>query len=71
MLHRMDAGISRILETLRDHGLEENRMVLFTRDNGPQFGGSGENRLDCFNCQLHGAKGSVYEGGIRVPMLLR
>ena len=70
MLHRMDAGISRILETLRDHGLEENRMVLFTRDNGPQFGGSGKNRLERFHCQLHGAKGSVYEGGIRVAMLL-
>ena len=70
MLHRMDAGISRILETLQDHGLEENRMVLFTRDNGPQFGGSGKNRLERFHCQLHGAKGSVYEGGIRVAMLL-
>ena len=45
--------------------------MMFTSDNGPQFGGQGDERLDRFNCQLHGAKGSVYEGGIRVPMILR
>ena len=71
MLQRMDAGVGRILETLRACGLEENTIFMFTSDNGPQFGGTGENQLDRFNCQLHGAKGSVYEGGIRVPMLLR
>jgi arylsulfatase A len=71
MIHRMDAGVARILDTLKARGLEENTIVLFTSDNGPQFGGQGDERLDRFNCQLHGAKGSVYEGGIRVPMLLR
>lgn len=71
MIHRMDTGIGRILETLKKHGLAENTLVMFTSDNGPQFGGQGENCLNRFNCQLHGAKGSVYEGGIRVPMLLR
>ena len=71
MIHRMDAGVARILRSLRECGIEDNTIVLFTSDNGPQFGGEGENRLNRFNCQLHGAKGSVYEGGIRVPMLLR
>ena len=71
MLHRMDTGVARILETLSACGLERDTIVFFTSDNGPQFGGTGENRLDRFNCQLHGAKGSVYEGGIRVPLLLR
>ena len=71
MLHRMDAGVAQILETLRACGLEENTIVLFTSDNGPQFGGQGEDCLDRFNCHFHGAKGSVYEGGIRVPMILR
>lgn len=71
MLKRMDSGVARILETLQHCGLDENTIVMFSSDNGPQFGGQGENRLDRFNCQLHGAKGSVYEGGIRVPMLMR
>jgi arylsulfatase A-like enzyme len=71
MLHRMDAGIARILEALRANGLEENTLVLFSSDNGPQFGGEGEECTTRFNCQLHGAKGSVYEGGIRVPLIMR
>jgi arylsulfatase A-like enzyme len=71
MLHRMDSGVARILETLQNCGLADNTIFMFTSDNGPQFGGQGENCQDRFNCQLHGAKGSVYEGGIRVPMILR
>ena len=71
MLHRMDSGVAQILETLRTSGIEGNTIVMFTSDNGPQFGGQGESRLNRFNCQLHGSKGSVYEGGIRVPMILR
>ena len=61
MLHRMDAGIARILQALRDLKLEENTIVLFSSDNGPQFGGEGEACTTRFNCGLHGAKGSVYE----------
>ncbi len=71
MIHRMDKGIARILETLNRHGLEDNTIVLFSSDNGPQFGGSGEQCTTRFNCQFNGAKGSVLEGGIRVPGILR
>jgi len=71
MIHRMDSGVARILETLAKHGLEENTLVLFTSDNGPQFGGEGERSLNRFNCGFNGSKGIVYEGGIRVPMVLR
>jgi len=71
MIHRMDSGIAQILDTLEECGLTDKTIVMFTSDNGPQFGGEGDDRLDRFNCQLHGAKGSVYEGGIRVPMILR
>jgi arylsulfatase A len=71
MIARMDRGIARVLETLRRCGLEENTLVCFTSDNGPEFSGSGEDSLVRFNCGFNGAKGVVYEGGIRVPMLLR
>jgi arylsulfatase A len=71
MIHRMDTGVAHILETLKRLGLDENTIVLFTSDNGPQFGGEGDHCTTRFNCQFNGAKGSVYEGGIRVPMILR
>ena len=71
MIHRMDKGIARLLDTLRRYGLESNTIVLFTSDNGPQFGGEGDACTTRFNCQFNGAKGSVYEGGIRVPMVIR
>ncbi len=71
MIRRMDAGIGRVLEALDRHGLRENTLVLFTSDNGPQFGGEGDACTTRFNCQLNGAKGSVYEGGIRVPGIVR
>jgi len=71
MIHRMDIGVARILDALEEHDLEENTILCFTSDNGPQFGGQGERSTTRFNCQFHGAKGSTYEGGIRVPMLIR
>lgn len=71
MLHRMDSGIARVLETLDRLGLRNNTIVIFTSDNGPQFGGEGEDCLDRFNCHFRGAKGNVYEGGIRVPLVVR
>jgi arylsulfatase A len=71
MIRRMDTGVGRVLETLRELGLEENTIVLFSSDNGPQFSGSGEESIHRFNCDFRGAKGSTWEGGIRVPMILR
>ena len=67
MIKRMDTGIARILETLTRCGLDNNTLVIFTSDNGPQLGG----KIDRFNCHYNGGKGSVLEGGIRVPMILR
>lgn len=71
MIRRMDKGIGRILETLDRLGLRDNTIVLFTSDNGPDFGGQGEDSRRRFNCNYNGAKCLVYEGGIRVPMVIR
>jgi arylsulfatase A-like enzyme len=71
MLRALDRGVARVRETLARLGLEENTLLLFSSDNGPQFGGRGEDCTDRFNCGYRGAKGFVYEGGIRLPMLLR
>jgi arylsulfatase A-like enzyme len=71
MIHRLDAGVGRVLEALERRGLTENTLVVFCSDNGPQFGMADGFSLDRFNCGLRGAKGTVFEGGVRVPALLR
>jgi arylsulfatase B len=71
MIRCMDRGIARVLDELDRHGLADNTLVLFSSDNGPQFGGQGDMCTDRFNCGFAGAKTLVYEGGIRLPMVLR
>ena len=71
MIRNMDRNIGRLLESLRALGLEDNTIVVFTSDNGPDFGGQGEHALARFNCNFHGHKGNTYEGGIRLPLLIR
>jgi arylsulfatase A len=71
MIYRMDKGISAILEELRALGLEENTILIFTSDNGPQFGGEGEMCTTRYNANFRGCKTNVYEGGIRVPAVIR
>ncbi|MGC9454836.1 MAG: sulfatase-like hydrolase/transferase [Phycisphaerae bacterium] len=71
MIRRMDIGIGRVLETLDECGLTDDTLVIFTSDNGPQFGGDGQWSTTRFNCDLRGCKCTVWEGGIRVPAILR
>lgn len=71
MIRNMDRNIGHLLETLDRLGLRDNTAVFFTSDNGPDFGGTGEHSLRRFNCNYHGSKGLVYEGGIRLPLIAR
>jgi len=71
MNRRMDRGIGAILDELDRQGLRDNTIVLFTSDNGPWFGGEGEMCCERFNGRFNGSKGTVFEGGIRVPAILR
>ncbi len=78
MVERMDAGIGRLLEVLDEEGLAENTVVAFTSDNGPAFFNPpymlapGEATFnERYNAGLRGSKGWIYEGGIRVPLVLR
>ncbi|MDF9799618.1 arylsulfatase A [Catalinimonas alkaloidigena] len=61
MVEVMDEGIGRIMEALRENGLEENTLVFFLSDNGAEeFGHNGI---------LNGHKGGLLEGGHRVPAI--
>ena len=78
MIEAMDAGIGRLLNDLDQWHLAENTIVLFSSDNGPAFllrpdqvPPHMDRDATRFNCGFAGAKGSVYEGGIRVPMVIR
>ena len=68
---RVDRGVGRILDALRKHGLERDTLVLFTSDNGPMYSGRGQGDTRRFNGRFAGSKGSVLEGGIRVPAIVR
>ncbi|HVX45315.1 MAG TPA: sulfatase-like hydrolase/transferase [Mycobacteriales bacterium] len=71
MIHRMDTGIGLILDELKAQGLADNTIVIFASDNGPSFSGRGEESTERFNCGLRGEKTLVFEGGIRVPAMIR
>jgi len=71
MIECMDQGLERLLDTLQRIGIERNTIVIFTSDNGPDFGGEGEMSKIRFNCRFNGFKGNVYEGGIRLPLTIR
>ena len=72
MISRMDHYIGKVLKLLDDLGLAQNTIVVFTSDNGTSHLKE-EVDYDFFNSvgDLRGLKGSLYEGGIRVPLLVR
>ena len=61
MVEAMDESIGRVVETVRSLGLERHTFIFFCSDNGATRNGS--------NGPLHGFKGSLWEGGHRVPAI--
>ena len=71
MVSHMDKGIGRLLELIKQLGLEENTIIFFISDNGAAYGPLENAEFFTANGNLRGYKGSLYEGGIRVPMVVR
>ncbi len=76
MITRMDGEVGRLIELVSELGLEENTIFMFSSDNGPLNGEhqglAGTDAL-FFNCSagLRNGKGTLYEGGFRVPGIVR
>ncbi|MDD4871575.1 MAG: arylsulfatase [Kiritimatiellae bacterium] len=68
MIKSVDNNFGRVRAVLKELGIEDNTLLIFTSDNGPC---SGSNPVDRFMAGLHGLKGTVYENGIRVPCFMR
>lgn len=71
MVTRMDAHVGQVLAKLKELGLDDNTIVLFTSDNGPHKEGGANPEFFDSNGRLRGIKRDMYEGGIRVPMIVR
>jgi arylsulfatase A-like enzyme len=72
MVSRLDRHVGEVLAVLKELGLDERTLVIFTSDNGPQ-GGAWKRVADFFqgNGPLRGYKSIFYEGGFREPFIAR
>jgi arylsulfatase A-like enzyme len=71
MITRMDRDIGRIVDLLDSRGLGPNTLVVFTSDNGPHIEGGADPAFFNSAGGLRGIKRDLYEGGIRVPLIVR
>jgi len=73
MITHMDKGIGEIVNLISELGLDENTLIIFSSDNGPVYDRLGGADSDFFQSAgpFRGRKGSLYEGGIRIPMIAR
>ncbi len=72
MIHSLDEGVGRLLEALAELGLADNTVVVFTSDNGGLSTLSNRRSwAPTSNRPLRAGKGWLYEGGIRIPLIIR
>jgi arylsulfatase A-like enzyme len=69
MIESVDRSVGRLVSKLDELGISERTVILFTSDNGGLIGNS--QRLVTSNKPLRAGKGSAYEGGVRVPLIIK
>ncbi|MFP6581588.1 MAG: arylsulfatase [Candidatus Hydrogenedentota bacterium] len=73
MISHVDRDVGKIMDLVESLGLDNNTIIIFTSDNGPAFNRLGGSDSEFFESAgvFRGLKGSLYEGGIRVPLVAR
>jgi arylsulfatase A-like enzyme len=71
MISRLDRDVCRILKKLKELGIDENTLVIFSSDNGPHKEGGAKPNFFKSSGPLSGYKRSLHDGGIRVPFIAR
>lgn len=71
MITQLDDYVGEILDKLKELNIEKNTIVIFTSDNGPHLEAGADPDYFNSNGSLRGYKRDLYEGGIRVPMIVR
>ena len=71
MVSRMDGDVGRLLALLKELAIDDKTIIFFTSDNGPHQEGGHQHEFFNSNGPLRGYKRDLYEGGIRVPMIVR
>lgn len=69
MVARLDLYVGQIVKTLKDKGLAENTLIIFSSDNGPHRENGGDPEFFNSNGIYRGIKRDLYEGGMRVPFI--
>ena len=71
MVESLDENVGRVLDTLKELGLDENTIVVFTSDNGGMSTCNNKDIIPTSNYPYRAGKGYLYEGGIKVPSFIR
>lgn len=69
IMRNLDRDVGRIVDKLRETGLDRTTLILFSSDNGPHHEGGHDVDFFDSNGELRGSKRDLYEGGIRVPLI--
>lgn len=70
MISRLDAYVGEITSLLKEKGLDDNTIIVFTSDNGPHEEGGADPKFFGRDGKLRGLKRQIYEGGVRVPFIV-
>lgn len=70
MVTHLDRQVGEIVRAVKDAGIADNTMIIFSSDNGPHIEGGADPAYFNSNGGLRGIKRDLFEGGIRVPMIV-